>query len=127
MKNSLTGDEALTPEQSEAYHVALCQAHTIIREALAETREQKATRLIAESGTSIHYSDCATSIAPAEEPGPCDCVKDDEICTNCLHDRSDHSKEPPYKCTSGFYGDDPDEKDCLCVGFAAGRKESNVS
>src|SRR5208282_6652509 len=76
MKNSLTGDEALTPEQSEAYHVALCQAHTIIREALAETREQKATRLIAESGTSIHYSDCATSIAPAEEPGPCDCVKD---------------------------------------------------
>ena len=95
MKNSLTGDEALTPEQSEAYHVALCQAcecmnqgdflgaHTIIREALAETREQKATRLIAESGTSIHYSDCATSIAPAEEPGPCDCVKDDEICTNC--------------------------------------------
>lgn len=38
-----------------------------------ETREQKATRFVRESGKQIHASDCATSCAPAEEPGPCDC------------------------------------------------------
>ena len=38
-----------------------------------ETREQKAARLVVESGKTTHASDCATSIAPAEEPGPCDC------------------------------------------------------
>lgn len=38
-----------------------------------ETREQKANRLIRESGKTVHASDCSTSIAPAEEPGPCDC------------------------------------------------------
>ena len=38
-----------------------------------ESREQKATRLVKESGKAIHSSDCATSRAPAEEPGPCDC------------------------------------------------------
>ncbi len=38
-----------------------------------ETREQKAMRLVKESGKAIHASDCATSCAPAEEPGPCDC------------------------------------------------------
>ena len=25
------------------------------------------------SGKSVHASDCSTSIAPAETPGPCDC------------------------------------------------------
>jgi hypothetical protein len=38
-----------------------------------ETREEKATRLVKESGKAAHASDCATSVAPAEEPGPCDC------------------------------------------------------
>lgn len=38
-----------------------------------EDREQKAARLIEASGKSVHASDCATSVAPAEEPGPCDC------------------------------------------------------
>lgn len=40
-----------------------------------ETREEKADRLKCESGRVVHASDCATSIAPAEEPGPCDCAK----------------------------------------------------
>ena len=43
------------------------------KEMTEETREQKAYRLIKESGKSVHASDCATSLAPAEEPGPCDC------------------------------------------------------
>ncbi len=38
-----------------------------------ENREQKAMRLARESGKTVHASDCATSCAPAEEPGPCDC------------------------------------------------------
>jgi hypothetical protein len=38
-----------------------------------ESREQKAARLVRESGKKTHASDCATSVAPAEEPGPCDC------------------------------------------------------
>ena len=38
-----------------------------------ETREEKATRLVRESGKRVHSNDCATSCAPAEEPGPCDC------------------------------------------------------
>lgn len=37
------------------------------------TREEKADRFIKESGKEVHASDCATSVAPAEEPGPCDC------------------------------------------------------
>jgi len=43
-----------------------------------ETREEKATRLIKESGKTAHASDCATSCAPAEEPGPCDCTYGEE-------------------------------------------------
>lgn len=37
------------------------------------TREERATRYIWRSGKFTHSSDCATSLAPAEEPGPCDC------------------------------------------------------
>ncbi len=40
---------------------------------IEETREEKAMRLVRESGKTVHASDCATSRAPAEEPGPCDC------------------------------------------------------
>jgi hypothetical protein len=35
--------------------------------------EKLAAAYIALSGTDIHASDCATSNAPAYEPGPCDC------------------------------------------------------
>lgn len=35
--------------------------------------EQLANKYITESGKKIHSSDCATSIAPAETPGRCDC------------------------------------------------------
>jgi len=42
-----------------------------------ETREEKADRFKQESGKEFHTSDCSTSIAPAEEPGPCDCDADD--------------------------------------------------
>jgi len=38
-----------------------------------ESREEKAARFIRESGKTVHASDCSTSLAPAEEPGPCDC------------------------------------------------------
>lgn len=40
---------------------------------IREDREQKAMRLVKESGKEIHTNTCATSVAPAEEPGPCDC------------------------------------------------------
>lgn len=43
-----------------------------------ETREEKAARFVEESGKAIHSSDCATSIAPAEEPGLCDCDEGDD-------------------------------------------------
>jgi hypothetical protein len=36
-------------------------------------REQKAEWYKRQSGKTAHASDCATSCAPAEEPGPCDC------------------------------------------------------
>lgn len=39
----------------------------------AEGREARAARFIIASGKSVHASDCSTSPAPAEEPGPCDC------------------------------------------------------
>jgi hypothetical protein len=42
--------------------------------------EKLAAAYIALSGTDIHASDCATSNAPAYEPGPCDC-KDVEAMT----------------------------------------------
>jgi len=42
-----------------------------------ETREEKADRFKRESGKEFNASDCSTSIAPAEEPGPCDCDADD--------------------------------------------------
>jgi len=36
-------------------------------------REERAEELKRQSGKTSHTSDCATSVAPAEEPGPCDC------------------------------------------------------
>lgn len=38
-----------------------------------QSREQKAAHFVKESGKRTHASDCATSVAPAEEPGRCDC------------------------------------------------------
>lgn len=35
--------------------------------------EELAAKYIAESGKTRHTSDCATSVAPAEVPGPCNC------------------------------------------------------
>ena len=37
-------------------------------------REELAEAYIKLSGKSIHASDCATSNAPAMDPGPCDCA-----------------------------------------------------
>lgn len=53
-----------------------------------ENREQKAVRLIKESGKTIHSSDCSTSIAPAEEPGPCDCKEHTSYPCWCGHAHS---------------------------------------
>jgi len=36
--------------------------------------ERAAARYIAQSGTNQHTNTCATSRAPAYEPGPCDCA-----------------------------------------------------
>lgn len=38
-----------------------------------EDREERAAFFVKRSGKLIHSNCCATSIAPAEEPGPCDC------------------------------------------------------
>ncbi len=40
----------------------------------AREREELASRYIRESGKRRHWMDCATSVAPAEVPGPCDCT-----------------------------------------------------
>lgn len=37
------------------------------------SNEELAAYYIEQSGTTQHASDCSTSIAPAERPGPCDC------------------------------------------------------
>ena len=39
----------------------------------SEQNEIEHERLIKKSGKMKHASDCATSRAPAEEPGECDC------------------------------------------------------
>jgi len=41
---------------------------------IADLREKLAVAYVALSGTDTHASDCATSNAPAFEPGPCDCL-----------------------------------------------------
>lgn len=40
---------------------------------LSMSNEDLQAKYIEESGTTRHTSDCATSCAPAERPGPCDC------------------------------------------------------
>jgi hypothetical protein len=40
----------------------------------ARLREKLADAYKLASGKTAHSSDCATSLAPAEEPGPCDCI-----------------------------------------------------
>lgn len=42
---------------------------------IAELREKLADAYIQLSGRNAHHSDCATSAAPAETPGPCDCTE----------------------------------------------------
>ena len=37
------------------------------------SNEQLAWHYIQQSGKTVHASDCATSVAPAMRPGPCDC------------------------------------------------------
>jgi hypothetical protein len=63
----------------------LSMAETILRDrgfpaaadnlltAIGLLREELAAAYIKASGKTAHASDCATSCAPAEDPGPCDC------------------------------------------------------
>jgi hypothetical protein len=44
-----------------------------VRIAMDALRERLASLYVKTSGKTVHSSDCATSIAPAEDPGPCDC------------------------------------------------------
>jgi hypothetical protein len=67
-------------EQTEAGICALRVVAAAIRREIAdnyrpgeESREQMAAQYVRESGKVVHSSDCATSVAPAFEPGPCDC------------------------------------------------------
>jgi hypothetical protein len=70
--------EALTPEEVSARQAQEQVDNPIEDETSDEelTREEKAQKFIEESGKEIHTNDCATSVAPAEEPGPCDCTTD---------------------------------------------------
>lgn len=52
---------------------ALTIANTGLHDEIEDLREKLAAAYIALSGTTEHASDCATSNAPAYEPGPCDC------------------------------------------------------
>lgn len=63
---------------------------------IREDREQKAMRLVKESGKEIHTNTCATSVAPAEEPGPCDCdaAEGDGGPTQCSACGKDICKRP---------------------------------
>ena len=58
---------------SAAGNITQPPSPTVVATALPEDREQKAARLVAESGKAVHSSDCSTSCAPAREPCPCDC------------------------------------------------------
>ena len=49
------------------------------QEVQATNRETLADIYIRASGKKIHASDCATSVAPAMEPGPCDCDVPQEV------------------------------------------------
>lgn len=61
------------------YDFATSQAAAPVGESAREpSREEKAAKFIVDSGKSVHASDCATSIAPAEEPGQCDCDERDD-------------------------------------------------
>jgi hypothetical protein len=58
-------------------------------------REAVADLLKLESGKINHTSDCSTSIAPAQEPGPCDCSMpqrpyqiEHAYCRNCREIRA---------------------------------------
>jgi hypothetical protein len=73
----------VTPEPespTEPISISLGQFQKVAEEAEEVTvppseldREQKAEEFIKASGKAVHTNDCSTSIAPAEEPGPCDC------------------------------------------------------
>jgi hypothetical protein len=68
--------EALTQEETQAkvseVTVASNNDDTVVTET-EPTREERAQKFVEESGKEVHTNDCATSVAPAEEPGPCDC------------------------------------------------------
>lgn len=40
---------------------------------ISKLREELADAYIELSGKKVHSNTCATSLAPAEHPGPCDC------------------------------------------------------
>ncbi len=85
-------------------------------------REQKADMYVRLSGKSLHASDCATSLAPAEEPGPCDCdmpaalTKDEEDATVAAHEAV--CKHPTDKCfyESGVEKDGEHWESYYCAG-----------
>lgn len=60
--------EAATQLQALAYRIEALEAEN------ERLREELAEAYIKLSGKSIHASDCATSNAPAMDPGPCDCA-----------------------------------------------------
>lgn len=66
-------DDILLMDYITQQEFTSAQPQEVPAEQREENREEKAYRLVVESGKQIHSSDCATSIAPAEEPGPCDC------------------------------------------------------
>jgi len=63
-----------TPElDAETIDAAAARVAAMNLSADKPSNEELAEKYIVESGKTVHASDCSTSIAPAEVPGPCDC------------------------------------------------------
>ena len=78
----MKGDQGMTRQRFapcpfigvECEYVSLADYIEALKAENERLREELAATYVCLSGTVQHASDCATSNAPAMEPGPCDCA-----------------------------------------------------
>lgn len=72
-------------QQKREWHQAVSsldserEANAILTAEIERLREELAAFYVKLSGRTEHASDCATSNAPAKDPGPCDCGPPDDL------------------------------------------------
>ena len=72
-KNDPVSSESVEEITLEEFQEVIAESDENHEKLLGVFREQQAQKFIEESGKQVHTNDCATSVSPAEEPGPCDC------------------------------------------------------